>query len=213
REGRDFRFDIRPLIRNGDKIIFSPVVVYELSIMWESGIFDFYLPYEYGLDNLRTALMKWKTECEKQMEKDIEIVFKDMGYITRRNLQLHKLDKKYGHPSDLGDYDVLAVDEVNKVVWNIESKFLNKVGSLREYYNHQDSFFIRNKKDEKFSRRITYLESNVTPILHALGIIDCKNYSVKNYMVTNKVFYADIKKVNFDIVSFCELKQLINKFC
>lgn len=209
REGRNYRFDVRPLVRINDKIIFSPVVMYELKIMWESGIFQFFLPYEYGLDRLRKFIMHWKSECEKRMELEIESLFKDMGCITRRNVQLHKLDKKYGHPSNLGDYDVIAVDTSNKIVWNLESKFLNKVGSLREYFNHQDSFFVSNKKDEKFLRRITYLDSHLVSILNALGINDSDRFQVKNYMVTNKVFYADIKKVDFDIITFYELKKLL----
>ena len=80
------------------------------------------------------------------MEVDLETFMKEQGYIVRRNLQLHKFDKKAGHPTDLGDYDVLAIDSINNIVWNLECKFLNLVGSLREYYNHQYSFFISNKK-------------------------------------------------------------------
>ena len=209
REGRDCRFDVRPLVKINNKIVFSPVVIYELLTMWKSGILQFFLPYEYGLDGLRKFLMQWKSECEKRMELEIENLFKDKGCLTRRNVQLHKLDKKYGHPSNLGDYDIIAVDISNKVVWNLESKFLNKVGSIREYYNHQYSFFVSDKKDEKFSRRISYLESNTETILKTLGISDCKNYKIRNYMITNKVFYADIKMVNFEIITFYELKKLL----
>lgn len=82
------------------------------------------------------------------------------------------------------------------------------VGSLREYYNHQYSFFISNKKDEKFARRISYLEDHLPCILKAFGICNAEKYTIKNYMVTNKVFYADIKTVSFEIISFHELKRL-----
>lgn len=126
------------------------------------------------------------------------------------DVQLHKRDKKFGHPSDLGDYDILAIDTKKKEIWNIESKFLGKVGSIREYYNHQYSFFYKDKKDEKFSRRISYLEKNISAILKALDIVDCESYSVKNYMVTNKVFVSDIKEIDFEIITFDELKKLLS---
>ncbi len=208
REGRDNQFIVRPVIRDGENLIFSPTVIYELRTMWEYGIINFYLPYEYGLENLKKFLEKWKSECEKCMEIDLETFMKDQGYMVRRNLQLHKLDKKSGHPTNLGDYDVFAIDTTNKVVWNLECKFLNMVGSLREYYNHQYSFFISNKKDEKFARRIEYLKDHLSSILKAFGICDAEKYAIKNYMVTNKVFHADIKQVNFEIITFHELKRL-----
>ena len=208
REGRDNQFIVRPVIRMGENLIFSPAVIYELKTMWEFGIINFYLPYEYGLGNLKKFLEKWKSECERRMEVDLETFMKEQGYIVRRNLQLHKFDKKAGHPTDLGDYDVLAIDSSNNIVWNLECKFLNLVGSLREYYNHQYSFFISNKKDEKFARRISYLEDHLPCILKAFGICNAEKYTIKNYMVTNKVFYADIKPVSFEIISFHELKRL-----
>ena len=143
------------------------------------------------------------------MESDIESFFKEKGLVTKRSIELHKIDKGYGHPLELGDYDVISIDTKEKTIWNIESKFLGMVGSMKEYYNHQDSFFNRNKKDEKFSRRIEYLETHKNRILELFGIQDSDNYEVKNYMVTNKVFESDLKKIDFDIITFYELKQIV----
>lgn len=170
RENRNHRFDVKPIILNGDNIIFSPVVMHNLLNSWKWGTVEFYPPYEFGLNSYLKVLSLWKNKCESEMEKDIENFFKSKGYLTSRNVQLHKLDKKFGHPKDLGDYDILAIDMQKKIVWNIESKFLGKVGSIREYYNHQSSFFISDKKDEKFFRRIDYLVKNLVTILKAMKI-------------------------------------------
>lgn len=80
---------------------------------------------------------------------------------------------------------------------------------MREYYNHQDSFFIKNKKDEKFARRLKYLNGNKEMILKALNIINGNEYIIKSYMVANKIFMADIKKVDFEIISYSELEKLL----
>lgn len=210
RENRTERFEVKPIIKNGNNLIFSPVVMYELANAWKDGAQQFYPPYEYGLEHYIKNLKKWKAACEKQMEKDIEQLFNRKGFITKRSLQLHKFDKNYGHPVELGDYDVISIDTNNKIVWNIESKFLGKVGSIREYYNHQDSFFNKDKKDEKFTRRITYLNSHIKQILSLFGIEDSENYKVESYMVTNKVFTSDIKKIDFEIITFCELENKMN---
>ena len=143
------------------------------------------------------------------MESEIEELFKEQGFTTRKNLLLHKLDKKFGHPIELGDYDVFGIDKKQKILWYIESKFLIKIGSMREYYNHQDSFFIKNKKDEKFARRLKYLNGNKEIILKALNIVNGNEYTIKSYMVANKIFMADIKKVDFEIISYSELKKLL----
>jgi len=209
RENRDHRFEIKPILSHEDKIIFSPVVMNNLLIMWKCGTVEFYSPFEFGLNKYLKVLSAWKNKCEIEMEKDIERFFLSKGYFTLRNLQLHKLDKKYGHPNYLGDYDILAIDKQNKKVWNIESKFLGKVGSIREYYNHQYSFFISDKKDEKFDRRIKYLKENLAVILQAMKINDGDSYSLISFMVTNKVFVSDIKKIDFQIITFDELKSLV----
>lgn len=209
REGRDNRIDIKPLVRVKKNIIFSPVMMNELYTIWSSGIMQLFLPYEYGLDCLVKSIKAWKTACEKRMESEIEELFKEQGFTTRKNLLLHKLDKKFGHPIELGDYDVFAIDKKQKILWYIESKFLIKIGSIREYYNHQDSFFIKNKKGEKFARRLKYLNENKEIILKALNITNGNEYIIKSYMVTNKIFMADIKNVDFEIISYSELEKLL----
>lgn len=209
REKRDQRFDVRPIISNGNQLILSPVVMYELATIWKVGLQEFYPPYEINLNNFTTVLKQWKAECELKMESDIEDLCRNAGCRTYKNLKLNKLNKK--HPTNLGDYDVLAIDTTKKVVWNLESKFLIKVGSIKEYANHQDSFFISNKKDEKFARRIKYLSANIVDVLDALKIDDADKYTIKSYMVTNKVFTSIYKKIDFNIITFSELKTLLSQ--
>ena len=105
----------------------------------------------------------------------------------------------------------MAINTTKKLVWNLESKFLIKVGSIKEYANHQNSFFISNKKDEKFARRIAYLSTNLVEILNALGIDDADKYTMKSYMITNKVFSSFYKKIDFEILTFSELKALLSQ--
>lgn len=210
REQRDNRFEVRPIVEYDKKLIFSPVVMHELKQLWEFGIFNFYPPYEYGLPQFRKCLDDWKSIYEKQMEIDIENLFLLKNYKCKRNLFLHKIDKAYGHPKSLGDYDIVAIDEENKTIWNLESKFLAKTGSIKEYYNHQDSFFNKDKKDEKFLKRIQYLNEHKDVILKYFNIDNDYDYKINSYMITNKVFTSDLKEINFEIITFFELKKLLN---
>ena len=64
-------------------------------------------------------------------------------------------------------------------------------------------------KDEKFSRRIKYLSENLETILISLGLADVHNYIIRSFMVTNKVFSSQLKKIDFDIITFFELKEIL----
>ena len=67
--------------------------------------------------------------------------------------------------------------------------------------------------NNSFSSILTGLSPNsfALVVLKAMAISDGDTYLLKNYMVTNKVFVADIKKIDFEIITFDELKKLIGE--
>ena len=99
-------------------------------------------------------------------------------------------------PGDLGDYDVIAVNKTKKEIWLIESKFLQKVGSIYEHYMQQKNFFYQNTYDEKFQKRIDYIKFNLNKVTSVLGL-ETTGYTVIPYMVTNNCLHQDIKKLVF----------------
>lgn len=209
REKRSHRNETRPLVKNNNNIIFSPILIHDFIRKWEIGIHNFYLQYESGLNSTLSLLSSWKRECEKQMEEDVKNLFA-IGD-ANKDVKLHKLDKDGNHPLELGDYDVLAIDRKNKILYNIETKYLIITGSIRENYNFQDSFFNKDKKDERFQRRIDYLNNNYHVVLNKMfSISDYSDYRIVNYMVTNKLLYCDVKKIKFKIITYSELEDILN---
>ena len=212
RELRDNRFDIKPLIKQDNNIIFSPVVLKELHSKWKYGLTDFYLPYEIGLNNVMKVLETWKKRYEDLMVYDIVDIFTKCRFKNIwANAKLHSLDKKHKHPQKLGDYDLIVVDEDNAEIWLIESKVLSKTGSIHEMYMQQANFFLNHKYDEKFQRRIDYVREHYKEILEGLQLDYSKEYKIKAYMVTNKILFSRYKEIGYPIISFYELKQLLNK--
>ncbi|MBE6068047.1 MAG: SEC-C domain-containing protein [Clostridium lundense] len=212
RELRDNRFDVKPLIKQGNNIIFSPVVLKELHSKWKYGLTDFYLPYEIDLHNVVKVLGSWKKRYEDLMVYDIADIFTKCGFKNIwPNAKLHSLDKKHKHPQKLGDYDLLVVDEDNGEIWLIESKVLSKVGSIHEMYMQQSNFFLNHKYDEKFQRRIDYMEEHYKEILEGLQLDYSKEYKFKAYMVTNKILFSRYKEIGYPIISIYELKQLLSE--
>ena len=168
-----------------------------------------YSMYEIGLTNTCEAISEYKEACEKQMEQETANLFNDEKFIVIKGLDFHKTINE-GISQELGDYDVIAINKDEKVIWNLESKFIHKVGSIYEYANQQKVFFVQGKYDEKFQRRIDFLEKNYK-ILLEYNKIPFEEYSIRNDMVTNKVLEAEIKKIKFEIITFKELRDLIKK--
>lgn len=211
RRQRNERFNVKPLLSIGDSYIYSPIALKELHSRWTHGWFQFYPPYEIGLDNALRALWNWKERYEKKFSTDIRDAFRKLNYsFADADIEIHKRDRKGGHPADLGDYDVLALDMTNKMVFIIECKVLQPVGSVFEHSMQQKGFFQQNKYDEKFQKRIDYMKNNYRVFFSNIGYdLSDEDYEIRPFMVVNKVFASYYKSVAFPIVTFDELKKQI----
>ncbi len=212
RENRNNRFDVKPIFLFDNKIVFSPVIINNVNDLWFNGFVNFMLPYEIGFEKTVNSLLKWKKRYEDKMVDDIEEIFYKKGIsFVRKNFDLYKIDKKENYPMDLGDYDILAIDDMTKKIWLIESKVLNKVGSIFEMYTQQRNFFLEHKYDEKFQKRIDFMNENYKRVLKSLGFIECTGYKVIPYMVFNKVISSRYKQLKFPLISIMELEEVITK--
>ena len=210
RRTRDTRFELMPLVKVEDDIVFSPITMNQLKREWLNGIIEFVLPYEIGMKKTKQLLQEWKNSYEKQIVYDIENVFKQEKYdIVRHNFELKKLNKE--HPQWLGDYDVFAVDINNRAIWIVECKVIEKVATFYDMYRQQNRFFNEHKEDEKFQRRIDYLCENADEVIQELGCEEYIGYKVIPYMCMNKVMVSRYKEIGFPIVSYSELVEIISK--
>lgn len=212
RENRDNRFDIKPILMIEEEIIFSPPLIKNAHSLWFDGILNFMLPYEIGLPNTTQVLLEWKKRYENKMVYDIKKVFENNGItFVKVNVQLHKIDKVEKYSRDIGDYDVIAIDDIKKNIWIIESKFLNKVGSFYEMFQQQKNFFKEKKYIEKFQRRIDYINDNYKRVLKSYGFFDITGFKILPYMIFNKVMVSRYKKIAFPMISIMELEDEIKK--
>lgn len=210
RRTRDTRFELKPLVKIEDNIVFSPITMNQLKREWLNGIIEFVLPYEIGMKKTKQLLQEWKNSYEKQIVYDIENVFKQEKYdIVKHNFELKKLSKE--HPQWLGDYDVFAVDINNREIWIVECKVIEKVATFYDMYRQQNRFFNEHKEDEKFQRRIDYLCENADKVIQELGCEEYIGYKVIPYMCMNKVMVSRYKEIGFPIVSYSELVEIISE--
>ena len=210
REKRNNCFTAKPILRIGNDCIFSPVSMHYVQTSWRSGITEWYPPYEIGLKNLCDVLAQWKKRYEDEMVQDIVQLFRYTNFdLVEPEIELYYRFPCDDYPEDLGDYDVLAISTERKEIWIIESKVLQKVGSIYEDQMQQKNFFYQGKYDEKFQKRIDYMTQNVSKVLDSLGV-EKDQFTVVPYMVTNKLFASRYKKIHFPIISYSELQTLLN---
>lgn len=177
--------------------------------MWRNGIMDWFLPYEIGLPKTKSSITAWKKYYEDKMVHDIVQLFVDAGFSwALPDVELIKRFPKEGYPLVLGDYDVMAYCAERHELWIIESKVLQKVASIHEDQSQQKTFFFSHEDDQKFQRRIDFANANLKKILTSFHIddADCK---LVPYMVTNKLFGSRYKEIQFEIITYSELKGLL----
>ena len=92
----------------------------------------------------------------------------------------------------------------------MECKVIEKVATFYDMYRQQNRFFNEHKEDEKFQRRIDYLQENADQVIQQLGLTEYKGYKVIPYMCMNKVLVSRYKEIAFPIVSYSELIEIIS---
>lgn len=202
------RFEVKPIVSYGEKIIFSPITIDSLRREWIHGLLDFMLPYKNKLEKTFKAVLDWKKEYENKIVYDLKKIFDENKFdLVKTNFELVKINKM--HPKELGDYDVFVIDKTNKNVWIIECKVILKVTTFFDMYKQQKRFFLEEKEDEKFQRRIDYMNKHVSTIVEQLGFTNSEEYKIKPYMCVNKVFVSRYKEISFPIVSYSEMEGII----
>ena len=212
REKRNHCFAVRPVVTRNDDYIYSPIVLEELRKRWLDGLFQFYLPFEIGLEKTCQVLNDWKNHYEHLLSSDVESLLKSAGCeYAKHDVDLRREDRNGNHPSInvLGDYDVIGLSVIRKEIYVIECKVLRPIGSVFEHSSQQKNFFYKKKYDEKFQRRIDYFTSIANDFFASKGITDTKGFKIMPYMVVNKVFSSYYKAVRFPIVTYDELKQIL----
>ena len=215
REKRDNAFFIKPLVLDNDNYIFSPILIDELRNRWIHGLLQFYPPYEIGLTNVKNELVTWKKVYEELFSSDVAALFEELGFeYYKHDVDIRREDRNENHPTidEIGDYDVIGLCKALKTIFIIECKVLQPIGSVFEHSNEQKRFFTEERFDEKFQKRIDHLSATYIDYFRNNGYeyVD-EEYTIKPFMVVNKVFDSFYKPVSFPIVTYDELKTEIKK--
>ena len=77
-------------------------------------------------------------------------------------------------------------------------------------YRQQNRFFKENKFDEKFQRRIDFMNEHYSEVIRDLNLPEAE-YQIKPYMCVNKVFVSRYKDIAFPILCYQEMVEEIEQ--
>lgn len=166
------RYNLRPIIKMEDKYHWGPYSARRAGLIWSGTPPTGTLPTD--LEALATVevLKTEKRLIENVLtEKAVEIMKRFTPH-ARKNLKLHKLKPKGSHPSDLGDYDLLAFYPEKNVIFNVECKDILPVHCLKDAKRLRETIFGQEGKDKghftQIDKREEYLTAHISDIAVAL---------------------------------------------
>ncbi|UUC47171.1 YecA family protein [Flavobacterium cerinum] len=93
------------------------------------------------------------------------------------------------HTEDIGDVDVLIIDQTNKILYSLECKSMSPSRNVKEMIEEVTKLFGENSSDkgwiEKHMTRHVWLENNLSTVGKVYNI-DMTGFKVKSFFVTNE---------------------------
>lgn len=171
---RTNRINIKPLIKIGERIIWSPVCTHRSLGIWTNHTTDGYLPADFNFRNVNKLVKNSKTVLEKQLEtKAFNILLRRSSFV-KRGLDLRKTFYNQEDYPDIGDYDVLAYfPESNNWVM-IECKYNQPAYCIKDMNRLRHKIFGKDELDQsshisKVQGRYKFLISNYDRIRKSLN--------------------------------------------
>lgn len=167
------RYTLRPLILIEDKYYWGPYSAMKSGLIWSGNLSYGTLPVDLQSPKVQEVIESEKRLIEKAIEgKAFEVVARFTSY-TRKNCKLHKLQSEFSHPSDLGDYDVLAFIPEKNVILNVECKDILPAYCLKDAKSLREKIFGEPGKDrghfEQIEKRQNYLSDNLLNVAKTLS--------------------------------------------
>jgi hypothetical protein len=135
------RYTIKPLILLDQKYVWGPYAARGSGLIWSGAPGIGTLPVDIGKNSINRLLQRWKKQLDDLVEaKAAEIVKRYTPYV-HPSARLHRLDRRGNHPSDLGDYDVLAYEPRGHAILSIECKNILPVHCLKDARRLRDTIF------------------------------------------------------------------------
>lgn len=200
------RMDIKPFIIINDKVLCIKGLIHNSLQIWRNVYNQGMLPYG-SKDLITTEVEKLNLLISEKFLTDVIKIFKDMGCITHKNVEYGNIFSR--QPINYGDYDVIAINKEQKVVYNVEVKYIGTSLTASGLENDLYDYYKKNGHAYKCNRRNSLLLDNKKLFLE---YFDIPNYELRNIMVISKPLDVKIKDEDYNFITLCYsmLKKYLN---
>ena len=142
-------------------------------MIWSGNPSEGTLPIDMQEGQIQSVLTEERRLLEDALARKAHEIVQRYTTLAHCNARLHRLDKTGGHPSELGDYDVLAFLQEKNIVLNIECKHLPLTFCMKDAKTLRETIFGKSGTDEGHFRQINkrqkYLEENIVKVAAGLN--------------------------------------------
>jgi len=221
---RPMRYNLKPLIRINDEYVWGAYSTRKTQEIWIANTSSAMFPYEIKTKEIRKLLSKERGNISEGLNIRAEEIIKRYTKYYRKNCELHKIEKRKKYPTNLGDYDVLALIPESNIVLNVECKDLEPPFCVKDARRLRERFFGRDNTNrgyfEKVLKRENFLKKKSIDIMKSLNWtlntsepLEVESIFVirRNYWWTSfPPFETDVKFLRIDMLDDF-LKGISNK--
>lgn len=165
------RYTLRPLILIEDKYFWGPYSAMKSGVIWSGNLSYGTLPIDLQRPKVQDVVESEKVLIENAIEDKAFEIVKRYAIYVRKNCELYNISPS--HPSDLGDYDVLAFIPEKNVILNIECKDILPAHCLKDAKRLREKIFGRPGKDQghfaQIEKRQRYISEQLPNVAKTLA--------------------------------------------
>jgi len=217
---RPGRYSIRPVIRIEDKYYWGAYSTRRAMMVWMSAIQSGKLPFDIQANKIKAIFEEEKTKIERAIVTRTSEILADFTSNVQIEVELHKRDRAGNHPTDLGDYDVLAYIPERNILLNVECKDILPAYCMKDDSRIRRKFFgDRGIEDRGFlgkvEKRAAYLRENGQSVLKILdgNVTGGEAFQVISMFVSRRSYWwTRFPPIDTDVqfVSLNTLRDFIN---
>ena len=175
RFNRDMSFIRRPLVLQGDELVFGYRAIYRLGVYWSDMLLSGRLQGRAKTAEMQRFISAVRGKVNDDFAHSVERRLQNLGMITRlgvKKIGTHRIVDLDG--KDLGDIDVLAAHPDTGSIIAVEAKDFEIARTPAEIANELEKLFSgkSNKKStiELHSRRVEWLRQHLAEAIADLGL-------------------------------------------
>ncbi|MGJ8720851.1 MAG: hypothetical protein ACSHW9_03295 [Salinibacterium amurskyense] len=212
RFNRDMSFIPRPVVLQGDELVFGYRSVYRLGIHWADSLLSGRLQSRAKTIAMQQFISKARRQVNDNFALSVATRLDRLGFVTQISVKKvggQRIANSGGE--DLGDIDILAVHSKSRSIVAVEAKDFEVARTPAEISNEVEKLFSGNKHKkstvELHSRRVLWLKQHLETVIASLELVGAASaWRVVGVIVTSDPLITPLVRSSpIAVVPFADL--------